>query len=286
LTGAARSRASLFPDRATRELLEEIARLPQGARIAAAPGLAELIPAYAAHPVLAFSDRGTTVFSRSRRAARRRLLANALLIGMPGAERQLRNRIVGYYDLSATVFEGHHCDREAARIFRNQRYSLCLERRHEARPFHLPVFRAVAGPAATGVVLARLGDGIRCAPSPAPARHNGVVRWRRPHRFSGRPVAVDCRAVLSPPADSLHLRLALNAPRADEIVVYRIAARMHGSERVKRRGGIEFKGNPYGEVRVPGAGIERVRIRLLPATLPYLNVARLELTSPHRPGAP
>ncbi|RMF25744.1 MAG: hypothetical protein D6760_00275, partial [Deltaproteobacteria bacterium] len=32
LTGAARSRASLFPDRATRELLEEIARLPQGAR--------------------------------------------------------------------------------------------------------------------------------------------------------------------------------------------------------------------------------------------------------------
>ncbi len=280
LTAGAPARPALAPDHATVELLGEIARLPEGARVAAARGLAELVPAYTGHPVLAFSDRGTTVFSRSRRAARRRLLANALLIGMAGVERRLRDRIVGYYDVSATVFEGHHCDRDAARIFHNQRYSLCLERKHPALPFHLPVFRAVAGPATTDAVVARLGAGIRCTPPPEPGRRDGIARWRRVSRFSGRPVAVDCRVTIEPPTESLRLRIGLHLPRAEEVLVYRIAAHMRAGGRVKRRGGLEFKGNPYAELRVPGAGVDRVRLRLVPATLPYLNLVHLELTAP------
>ena len=102
----------------TASILREIATLPPNAIVAAAPGFAEVVPALAGRPVLAFSDRGTVVFAGSRQEAQRRMRAAGALIALRGGSRRMRNRIVGAYGVTHTVFDGRGCDRRAAPVAR------------------------------------------------------------------------------------------------------------------------------------------------------------------------
>ena len=79
------------------------------------------------------------------------------------------------------------------------------------------------------------------------------------------------------PVSEVRLRLELTLPHAHEAVVYRVRTRTSGGVSLKRQGAIEFKANPYGEITLPGHWIEKVKLRLVPAYLPYLNIKALKL---------
>jgi len=276
LAGGDGDRPGLLPDAATVELLDEIARLPAGIRVAAAPALAELIPAYSGRTILAFSDRGSVVFAGSRAVAERRMQANAALIGLHGGSARLRNRLVGRYDVTHTVYEGRSCDRQAATIFRNSRFSLCAERSQRAGA-GLARTTAVGTADGRGTTVAALAAGLDCRPRPEPHHDGEVLRWRRRHRWSGVPVAVACRARFDEPAGVAWLRVVAHLPRAHEALVYRIAVTTPTGKVLRRQGALELRDNPYGEIRLPALRATRVRLRLVPAYLPFLNLRALEL---------
>lgn len=267
----------LLPDARTLELLDQIASLPNSARIAAAPGLAELIPAYAGRAILAFSDRGTTVFAGSRRDAERRMEANAALIGLRGGSSRLRNRAAGRYDVTHVVYEHRPCDRKAAQIFTNETYTLCAERLH-ARGHRLMARFSAAAPADPGgaLVASLLEEGV-CRPPGERIDAAAPYRWRRDRRWSGLPVVVECSIRFPEPTLVGRLRVGAHLPRSDESIVYRIVARTPSGKRLRRSGALEFRGNPYGELRLPALHATQVKVRLTPAYLPYLNLTSLEI---------
>ncbi|MEE8311529.1 MAG: hypothetical protein V3R77_04680, partial [Candidatus Binatia bacterium] len=152
-------RSGLIVSEDTRTILREIATLPPDAIVAAAPGFAEVVPALAGHNVLAFSDRGTVVFAGSRREAQQRMRAAAALVGLRGGSRRMRNRIVGAYGVTHTVYHGRGCDRRAAPIARAGSLRLCAERVREHAKRFLPLSTAVATASARGALVARLGPG-------------------------------------------------------------------------------------------------------------------------------
>ena len=45
---------------------------------------------------------------------------------------------------------------------------------------------------------------------------------------------------------------------------------------VRKHGGVEFRDKPTGEIRLPDAAAAKLRVRLAPAYLPYLNVKLME----------
>jgi len=273
----------LQPDRDTLELLDELAALPPDSVIATGPGLSELVPAYAGRYVLAFSDRGTVVFSGSRKTSDRRLRAAAALLGLRGGSRGMRNRLAATWKVSHVVTEGQHCDRKGAPLFSNQRYTLCAERYHRKADHRLDLTTAVAsasGYATPGNelrVLAGLGRGLSC--DPAPELLDGVARWRRDSRWQGSPLSIRCTAEFETPRNLSRLRISARLPRAGEALVYRVLMRGPG-QRIRRHGALEFKGNPHGEIRLRARAVDRVEITLAPAYLPYLNLESIELLGP------
>ncbi len=283
-----RADTQLQPDRDTLELLDELAALPPNSVIATGPGLSELVPAYAGRYVLAFSDRGTVVFSGSRKTGDRRLRAAAALLGLRGGSRGMRNRLAATWKVSHVVTEGQHCDRKGAPLFSNQRYTLCAERYHREADHRLDLTTAVAsasGYATPGYatpdnelrVLAGLGRGLSC--DPAPELLDGVARWRRDSRWQGSPLSIRCTAEFETPRNLSRLRISARLPRAGEALVYRVLMRGPG-QRFRRHGALEFKGNPHGEIRLRAHAVDRVEITLAPAYLPYLNLESIELLGP------
>jgi hypothetical protein len=248
--------------------------------VVAAPGFAELVPALAGRPVLAFSDRGTTVFARSKRDAERRMQANAAIVGLAPGSPRLRRRLLGYYGITHTVHGGHVCPDDSVRIARGGALVLCAER--PGTPGRPAMRRSTAvAPAHTkGFVLARIGDGILCKPAPMRAQHPdapGRYRWKRTARWSASPVAIGCRARFSESVRATRLRLELNLPRAEEALVYRISVATGEGKRLHRQGVIEFRDNPNGEIALPPVDVKKIRMRILPAYLPYLNLRGLAL---------
>lgn len=281
----ARAATRLQPDRDTLELLDELAGLPADAIIATGPGLSELIPAWSGRNVLAFSDRGTVVFSGSRKTGNRRLRAAAALLGLRGGSRGMRNRLAATWKVSHVVTEGQHCDRKGAPLFSNQRYTLCAERYHRKADHQLDLTTAVASASGYATpdyatpgnelrVLAGLGHGLSC--DPVPELLDGVARWRRDSRWQGSPLSIRCTAEFETPRDLSRLRISARLPRAGEALVYRVLMRGPG-QRFRRHGALEFKGNPHGEIRLRARAVNRVEITLAPAYLPYLNLESLEL---------
>ena len=268
------------PDAGIEAVIESIARLAPTTRVAAAPGFAELVPALAGRPVLAFSDRGTTVFARSKRDAERRMQANAAIVGLAPGSPRLRRRLLGYYGITHTVHGGHVCPDDSVRIARGGALVLCAER--PGTPGRPAMRRSTAvAPAHTkGFVLARIGDGILCKPAPMRAQHPdapGRYRWKRTARWSASPVAIGCRARFSESVRATRLRLELNLPRAEEALVYRISVATGEGKRLHRQGVIEFRDNPNGEIALPPVDVKKIRMRILPAYLPYLNLRGLAL---------
>jgi hypothetical protein len=263
----------------THALLNEISNLAPSARIAAAPGLAELIPAFTGRRVLAFSDRGTIVFTGIRRHGERRLIANAVLLGLAGGSPRLRNRVVSDFDITHTVYERRSCDRQSAEIYRSARFTLCAERFHTARRFRMRRTTAVAAAGPQGSVRAAMGGLLRCSPQPTYIERSKSWRWSRSGRWSGAPVVINCEAKFPRATPIGRLRISLNLPKASEALVYRAKIEMSDGEVFERQGVVEFNENPNGELLLPPGSVVRVRIRLVPAYLPYLNAEMLELRS-------
>lgn len=263
----------------TRELLSEISTLPPTARIAAAAGLAELIPAFTGRHILAFADRGTIVFTGRRRDGERRLLANAVLIGLYGGSPRIRNRAIADFDVTHTIYENRDCDRRSTEIYRSERFTLCAERFHTGRRFRMRRTTAVADSGVQGATRAMIGDLLICTPKPIVAERTNSWRWTRESRWSGKPVAIDCKAEFPRPTPVGKIRIELNLPKANEALVYRARIEMTDGDVFKRQGVVEFRENPNAELSVPPGTVERVRLRLVPAYLPYLNARALDLRS-------
>jgi hypothetical protein len=266
-------------DPGTRALLDELRQLAPESRVAAARGLAELIPAHTGRYVLATSDRATVVFTGSRRQAERRLIGNAVLLGLDGGSTRLRNRVVSDFDVTHTIYEQRDCDRAAAEIFRNERYTLCAERYRSGRRFRVRRTTAVAAAAPTGALRAALNDLLQCRPAPQWIEKTRVNHWSRATRWNARPVVVECATIFPRATAVRRLRLALNLPKAREAVVYRVHVEMFDGSDYTRQGVLEFRENPYGELALPPGMVRSITVRLVPAFLPYLNVRALDLRS-------
>ena len=72
------------------------------------------------------------------------------------------------------------------------------------------------------------------------------------------------------------LRIEMVLPRASEAIVYRVSMFTEQGTIIRKHGALEFRGNPYGEIRLPDVKSRKLRVRLAPAYLPYLNVRALE----------
>jgi hypothetical protein len=266
-------------DSETQDLLDEISDLPPTSRIAAAAGLSELIPAFTGHHVLAFSDRGTVVFTGVRRHAERRLIANAVLLGLYGGSPRLRNRVVSDFDITHTVYEREECDRRSAEIYKSTRFTLCAERFHTSRRFRMRRTTAVAADGPRGPVRAVLGDVLHCEPKPEFVERTKAWRWTRAGRWSGAPVVINCEAEFPRATPVGTMRIALNLPKASEALVYRAKVVMADGGKFKRQGVVEFRENPNGELRLPEGLVKRISVRIVPAYLPYFNAEALDLRS-------
>ncbi len=277
LSSVDREAGKLRPDTETMALLEEVAKLPPSSVLAAASGLAELIPAYSQRSVLAFSDRGTVVFSRGRRQAQRRMEANAIIIGLAGGSRRLRNAAVGRYRVTHSVLESQPCDRRSATIYDNGRFKLCAERSRPKTGIRPSRSTAAASTVGQGPLLASVGGRLLCRPEPDGQAGSEMFRWRRGQRWSGRAVAVDCSVSFDQPQPAAFLRVVANLPRAREALVYRVAVTTENGTVLSRQGLIDFTGNPNATLRLPGHWLRRIELRLVPAYLPYLNLKALEV---------
>jgi hypothetical protein len=275
--GAADARRRGEPDPETRELLKAIAALPRDSTIAAASALAEWIPGTAGRSVLAFADRGTVVFAGSRMAAEARMQANAALVGANGRSRRFRNRIAAAFGVTHTVYAEEACDRGTSEVYRNEQYVLCAERepRSQGQPLsYRPSAQLV--PAGESV-LASLGSGFSCEPSGTREGQGGTYHWQRRSRWTGFPLHVDCSASFPSPVDAGSLAIALQLPRAEEAVLYWLETRGTDGGRRRRRGTLEFSGNDERGLSLNANDIVELRLRLVPAYLPYLNLRSLKL---------
>jgi hypothetical protein len=73
------------------------------------------------------------------------------------------------------------------------------------------------------------------------------------------------------------LRVALQLPRAEEALLYWLEARSADGRTLRRRGLLELTGSDAREIALPQSEIVELRLRLLPAYLPYLNLRTLEV---------
>ncbi len=264
--------------RDTEELFTELRKLPSWSVIATGSGLSELIPAHTGRHVAAISDRGTVVFAGPRPRSEKRLRAIAAVVGLRGGSLKLRNQLAARYNVTHVVYAGGKCDRKSIEIFSNDSYTLCAEPTRRSRVSRLLRSTATAGSEPSRSKVAAIDDGLSCRPAPdSMDEDSGVRSWRRGSRWSAENVAIDCLATFEEPVNGLKLRVELALPHAHEAVVYRIRTRTSSGTSLKRQGALEFKGNPYGELELPGHWVEKVRVRLAPAYLPYLNVRTLEL---------
>jgi hypothetical protein len=262
-------------------ILGAIASLDTGARIAAAPGLAEIIPANTGRTVLAFSDRGTIAFAGSRRDAEARLVANAMIVGLHGAARRERRALLVRHAVTHVVYDGEPCDLgmhevhsvgelvlcEVARDAGDDRSGRSSDRAQEA-----PSGREKA------VTVASLRSGsVRCDPAPLAASES--FRWQRHGRWSGAYARVTCTAEITAPASAGSVLVTPHLPRAREALVYEVRARSGAGECPAAVGLLALGGDDSGRIPLPCRDARSVTIRMVPAFLPYLNLRDLEILS-------
>ena len=278
-TNWSRLNSELALDSDTRELLDHIAQLPSWSVVMTGAGLSELIPAYTGRHVAAISDRGTVVFVGFRQEAEARLRSRAAVMGLRGGNLNFRSQHAANLDVTHTVWEKKSCDRKAAEIFRNATYTLCAERSPRTRVCHMPRTTAVAQARAGGSPIATIGHGLVCTPPPHTTAKDETRTWRRLSRWSAQQITIDCRASFPQPLDGGYVRIELKIPHADESLVYRIRMKTIAGRLRRRHGAIDFRGNPYGEIRLPADGVRKLSLRLTPAFLPYLHIKDLEIRS-------
>jgi len=267
-------------NRETRDVLARISALPADSRIAAAPGFAELVPALAGRAVVAVADRATHVFAGSRLAAEERLRAAAAIVGLaPGSPRVRRAQA---YRSGATHFVSHgrDCGRLGRELFRSGPLRLCaiVPTPPNARLRDPLVVVTTTSPERDvgPDVLASLGSGVECKPTPE--LNGAAYRWKRAGRWTAKPVAVRCSAKIDPPADGeMSVHLSAELPRARESLLVRAVLRTTDGRRVVRHATAVLEGRDRVVLRLPAVSARAIRLRLVPACLPYLNLRELFL---------
>ena len=304
-TNEAQSR--LLPDRdpERRELYDFLRELPSGAVIATGPSFAETIRPYSGTAVLAVSDRGTVVFSRSEAEAHSRNLSNAALVSLRGRASRLRRRLAAAAGVTHLVYEHHACDRKISQdVFSNGRFVVCRfsdlprqgkEHDRISAPTmvtanfdrdHVHAILAERGAipdVAPGELLVRNPKAnwtpaefskIACRP-PGMKNRTGVIAWRRDSRWTANTIAIQCRIKLAEElGSSIGLRLRANLPRADETLVYHVKFKAG-----RRFGTVDLKNQTDHIIPILANRNERVTIRLAPAFLPYLNLEKIDLVT-------
>lgn len=271
---------SPLANRNTRDVLARIAALPLDSRVAAAPGFAELVPAIAGRPVVAVADRATHVFAGSRLSAEERLRASAAIVGFAPGSYRFRRAQADRSGATHFVIHARECGRLGRELFRSGRLRLC-------EIVTAPSDANFAGSVVTGAttarepedspeVLASIGSGIECKPE---AEHKGAVyRWKRVGRWTAKPLAVHCSAKIDPPtAGQLSVSLSAELPRARESLLVRAVLRTTDGRRVVRHAVVVLEGRDTAILRLPAVSARALRLRLVPAHLPYLNLRELFL---------
>jgi hypothetical protein len=267
--------ARLEPDADTHALLSAVAALPADSLVAAAPGFAELVPAAAARAVLAFSDRGTVAFAGSRAAAEDRLVANAALIGLHGWQPRLRRRLIQRHGVTHVVYERAACDLGMRAVARRGRLTLCEAQRRgngsagASAPALLVADTKDSGSAR--VLASRSAGTVHCAGDGG----DRAFRWRRGGRWSANYATATCTVAFAQPEQVEALRVRLHLPRAREAVVFAVRAR--GQRRCVRTGALVAAGEQAGRVELRCGAVRRLRVRLVPAFLPYLSLTDVEV---------
>lgn len=274
-------------DSDTREMLAHIAALPVQARIAAAPGFAELVPALSGRAVVALPDRATFVFAGSHEAAEGRLRASAAVVGLAPGSPRMRRAAALSTKATHFVLDDVRCGRAGRQVFRSGALRLCEVR---AGGDDTAFSALVAAPASGArehdlawMPRAELGNQLTC--KPAPERDGDVYGWRRDGRWTAKPVTIRCRARLDPPSTSdLSLVLAATLPRARETMMMRAVLRTTYGRKIVRHAAVPLSGEQRAVVDLPGSGVGRVSLRLTPAYLPYVNLRELFLREQRRIG--
>ena len=86
-----------------------------------------------------------------------------------------------------------------------------------------------------------------------------------------------CTAKLTSPARIRGLRMRAHLPHARETLVFHAHARGHGPSCRARLGAVELTDESASTIALTCNDARRLRLRLVPALLPYLNLTALEV---------
>lgn len=269
LEGARQTSRGPGEDPDLRGLFAELQTLPRNALLAAAPGLAPLIPAFSGLPVLSNGATGTLVFSRNPSEATARLVANTHLTALPSGSSALRSQAAETWGVTHVVLENADCDGPLLERKRIGRLRLCQvadqavpgpEAEEESNP-SLADPRSLDG----ADLLAVMQKDWTCAP-----RHNGVGvdgsrLWKVRERWSAAALRIDCGIALLPASDPVALALQTGVQPMPSQLVYRLEA-YGGSPSFAESSGVlspDDSGNSY--LDVPAVGASSLRLVLATA---------------------
>lgn len=267
------------------EVLRAMRALDEDAIVAAAPELAERLPALTGARVLAMSDRATTVFTGSRAAARPRLRANAMIaagLWRPSDDVPTPTHIL--------IEPGDTTDKYCAeRLHNGELYALCTFEPAPSRPgvslaeAASPVnseksvthsYAALSGNAAAPLAMS-------CTPEPA-TRGNRLV-WERPGPWTARYPGLLCRVTVGrnePTGRMIAERLALTAfvgTAVDEYIVEMRAFDDLGQRWSVRTRADVSETKPL-EFQLPRAHAHTFEVAVVPTYLPFVKLEAFELT--------
>lgn len=181
-----RERVSVPPDAAFHALMNAVAALPTNALVAAAPELAERLPALTGRKVVAGLDRSTVVFAGSRQRGEARLRARAaLLIGDADA-----GGLAAVAGVSAThaVFDPRSSERPSCDrvLHESASAALCELRRSPAATVEIPTMEDANASTVAHVVTAM------CRPDVAEMRPSSGAGASRRNPWSATAPLVRC----------------------------------------------------------------------------------------------
>ncbi len=268
--------------------------LPDTSLIAAAPELAERLPALTGLPVLAMSDRATVVFSPTIDEAQSRLLASAAALAgvrlAPGAGGRIADAAprpthvvlpadeaaAGSSRTCGTVVAGSPADG----------FIICEtgDRGPVWPPLHIAAadqpgaFRASldgAGEDQPG------GDGSAAVLScdPEPQRLDARLVWARPGPWSPTPAAADCS--LRSPGRRVRprtLSLSVILGRAADRLLVTAAGSHNGTVAWREAVSSELRNDDRLTLRLPTGTVDRIDFHIAPSYLPFLKLSDLTVT--------
>jgi len=279
---AQRSELAVPDDGAFREAMVRVAALPRDAVVAAAPEISERIPGLTGRRVLAVSDRGSVVFAGSRSAGERRLRARAAIMAglwRPEPGVPTPTHVLFETGTAASVYCG-------AQLFRLASFELCTF--HAAAPspgVRLPEASEESDGAVRVGLWSMLFDGsapYRATCTPALDEQANFLHWPRPGPWSPRYPHAFCtiqrRGGNGARFQPRTLVLEPFLGNAVEELLVNVAGQRDGRVRWRMRTRRRLRSHETVRFEFPNGTVDGVRISITPAFLPFLKLARLDVT--------